>query len=141
MTMTPVGRAALSLLFAAGLQACGSSSESKAGAVVNLQTLTSTIPVTRAACTPFGAAPSVVSAALDGAVNPSCLPGGEKLERWQDADGTMRDACLFEPAAASTDHKLPLVIYLHRSEEHTSELQSLMRQSYAVFCLKKKKNQ
>src|SRR3546814_1682160 len=27
-----------------------------------------------------------------------------------------------------------------RSEEHTSELQSLMRSSYAVFCLKKKKN-
>src|SRR3546814_8467894 len=28
-----------------------------------------------------------------------------------------------------------------RSEEHTSELRSLMRISYAVFCLKKKKNQ
>src|SRR3546814_10063478 len=28
-----------------------------------------------------------------------------------------------------------------RSEEHTSELQSLMRNSYAVFCLKKKKTQ
>src|SRR3546814_4971351 len=28
-----------------------------------------------------------------------------------------------------------------RSEEHTSELQSLMRISYAVFCLKKKKNE
>src|SRR3546814_7831936 len=28
-----------------------------------------------------------------------------------------------------------------RSEEHTSELQSLMRISYAVFCLKKKKEQ
>src|SRR3546814_1286142 len=27
---------------------------------------------------------------------------------------------------------------VHRSEEHTSELQSLMRISYAVFCLKKK---
>src|SRR3546814_7316243 len=30
---------------------------------------------------------------------------------------------------------------ISRSEEHTSELQSLMRISYAVFCLKKKKNQ
>src|SRR3546814_6969219 len=30
---------------------------------------------------------------------------------------------------------------LARSEEHTSELQSLMRSSYAVFCLKKKKKQ
>src|SRR3546814_5190713 len=29
----------------------------------------------------------------------------------------------------------------NRSEEHTSELQSLMRISYAVFCLKKKKNE
>src|SRR3546814_3624770 len=31
------------------------------------------------------------------------------------------------------------VARLRRSEEHTSELQSLMRSSYAVFCLKKKK--
>src|SRR3546814_5035929 len=30
-------------------------------------------------------------------------------------------------------------VLLDRSEEHTSELQSLMRNSYAVFCLKKKK--
>src|SRR3546814_10267527 len=28
-------------------------------------------------------------------------------------------------------------VFAHRSEEHTSELQSLMRISYAVFCLKK----
>src|SRR3546814_3198048 len=34
-----------------------------------------------------------------------------------------------------TDKELPRI----RSEEHTSELQSLMRISYAVFCLKKKK--
>src|SRR3546814_1247946 len=31
-------------------------------------------------------------------------------------------------------------VELNRSEEHTSELQSLMRISYAVFCLKKKNN-
>src|SRR3546814_3024067 len=31
------------------------------------------------------------------------------------------------------------VLVIDRSEEHTSELQSLMRISYAVFCLKKKK--
>src|SRR3546814_3120381 len=30
------------------------------------------------------------------------------------------------------------ILFPHRSEEHTSELQSLMRISYAVFCLKKK---
>src|SRR3546814_1782246 len=32
-------------------------------------------------------------------------------------------------------------IFIRRSEEHTSELQSLMRISYAVFCLKNKKSQ
>src|SRR3546814_1568684 len=35
--------------------------------------------------------------------------------------------------------KVDAVVKLHRSEEQTSELQSLMRISYAVFCLKKKK--
>src|SRR3546814_4615139 len=34
-----------------------------------------------------------------------------------------------------------LTLLVLRSEEHTSELQSLMRISYAVFCLKKKKQQ
>src|SRR3546814_7007154 len=34
----------------------------------------------------------------------------------------------------------PIAAVSKRSEEHTSELQSLMRISYAVFCLKKKKN-
>src|SRR3546814_4918575 len=33
-----------------------------------------------------------------------------------------------------------VVVLLERSEEHTSELQSLMRISYAVFCLKTKNN-
>src|SRR3546814_10895241 len=38
---------------------------------------------------------------------------------------------------------IPLLAHVvdERSEEHTSELQSLMRISYAVFCLQKKKNQ
>src|SRR3546814_7573646 len=39
------------------------------------------------------------------------------------------------PAASSSSSMIV------RSEEHTSELQSLMRISYAVFCLKKKKQQ
>src|SRR3546814_3256895 len=38
-------------------------------------------------------------------------------------------------------HHKPGSVELQRSEEHTSELQSLMRISYAVFCLTKKKNQ
>src|SRR3546814_2599376 len=36
--------------------------------------------------------------------------------------------------------RIPAGAVLARSEEHTSELQSLMRSSYAVFCLKKKHN-
>src|SRR3546814_3995203 len=36
------------------------------------------------------------------------------------------------------EHCAEVVLILARSEEHTSELQSLMRISYAVFCLKKK---
>src|SRR3546814_10283593 len=48
-------------------------------------------------------------------------------------------------AAIARDHIAMMgvaaaVLIGHRSEEHTSELQSLMRISYAVFCLKKKKN-
>src|SRR3546814_9970328 len=37
-----------------------------------------------------------------------------------------------------TDRRLAVTVARERSEEHTSELQSLMRNSYAVFCLKKK---
>src|SRR3546814_4529840 len=42
--------------------------------------------------------------------------------------------CQYRRPADGRGHRL-------RSEEHTSELQSLMRISYAVFCLKKKKKQ
>src|SRR3546814_3337437 len=38
------------------------------------------------------------------------------------------------------DDEADAIGILTRSEEHTSELQSLMRISYAVFCLKKKKH-
>src|SRR3546814_9433751 len=44
-------------------------------------------------------------------------------------DTEFREQCIRQPAAGAEQ----------RSEEHTSELQSLMRISYAVFCLKKKK--
>src|SRR3546814_10196693 len=45
--------------------------------------------------------------------------------------------CPWEPQPGGfQDHASPPI---WRSEEHTSELQSLMRISYAVFCLKKKK--
>src|SRR3546814_2134557 len=42
-------------------------------------------------------------------------------------------------AVIAFDTAFNLVALLFRSEEHTSELQSLMRISYAVFCLKNKK--
>src|SRR3546814_6060332 len=44
----------------------------------------------------------------------------------------------FSTIAANIWRGIPFVA-ITRSEEHTSELQSLMRISYAVFCLKKKK--
>src|SRR3546814_3888434 len=45
----------------------------------------------------------------------------------------------YEPTLGRTEQVLGLCCK-NRSEEHTSELQSLMRISYAVFCLKKKKS-
>src|SRR3546814_8218309 len=53
------------------------------------------------------------------------------------------EAAVLGPAAAVAGVELPhLLLRVEgiavRSEEHTSELQSLMRISYAVFCLKKK---
>src|SRR3546814_5697718 len=69
------------------------------------------------------------------------------------ADGKFREDLFFRlgvvvlqvPSLASRAEDVPALIrhfqrQMPRSEEHTSELQSLMRISYAVFCLKKKKN-
>src|SRR3546814_2965488 len=51
-----------------------------------------------------------------------------------------REGRLLRPVEAR-HHRVELLADLEaRSEEHTSELQSLMRISYAVFCLKKKKD-
>src|SRR3546814_10072012 len=60
--------------------------------------------------------------------------------------GTLDDTSGLEPVAQFwTSRKQDWVALpadqLLRSEEHTSELQSLMRISYAVFCLKQKKTQ
>src|SRR3546814_3678491 len=48
----------------------------------------------------------------------------------------IRRSASFPGTTASRSKSVPK---MSRSEEHTSELQSLMRISYAVFCLKKKK--
>src|SRR3546814_3962543 len=53
----------------------------------------------------------------------------------------LRQSCVFRYALSSkiaTGEKSDPRNCWNRSEEHTSELQSLMRISYAVFCLKKK---
>src|SRR3546814_2058741 len=56
--------------------------------------------------------------------------GGPEVMRWIDMD---------LPAPGPGEVRIrTTAVGLNRSEEHTSELQSLMRISYAVFCLKKK---
>src|SRR3546814_9128417 len=50
-------------------------------------------------------------------------------------------AVIIEGIPANNGLLVQTAEYMHRSEEHTSELQSLMRISYAVFCLKKKTKQ
>src|SRR3546814_8978235 len=72
-----------------------------------------------------------------------CLPDPRLVKR---ADMYRIDRSLdaLEPVAGRNRATHPDVLARkieerHRSEEHTSELQSLMRISYAVFCLKKKK--
>src|SRR3546814_4479561 len=52
---------------------------------------------------------------------------------------TLSDGCFVEGALLVAEQRLQARQPVFRSEEHTSELQSLMRISYAVFCLKKKK--
>src|SRR3546814_6138768 len=59
---------------------------------------------------------------------------GQFIQRIQSRAGRKAGAVLLRPAQASL-----ISGGAGRSEEHTSELQSLMRSSYAVFCLKKTK--
>src|SRR3546814_8763165 len=55
--------------------------------------------------------------------------------------GIERDALqVLRQLVAADRLPIPLAVQRDRSEEHTSELQSLMRISYAVFCLKKTNN-
>src|SRR3546814_2918454 len=67
-------------------------------------------------------------------------PGGTILLK---AHRAIESLCLDREQAHLKDEVMPkyasLIYNGYRSEEHTSELQSLMRISYAVFCLKKKK--
>src|SRR3546814_9521954 len=81
-------------------------------------------------------------------------PGGDQAVRWPHrrprigaiADRGRGAACCCPPSQAKRYAGMKLPVFLGsivlslRSEEHTSELQSLMRISYAVFCFKKKIN-
>src|SRR3546814_7318750 len=58
--------------------------------------------------------------------------------------GTHRGSVILDfhlpPFLIHQTYRSSYILKIARSEEHTSELQSLMRISYAVFCLKKKKH-
>src|SRR3546814_6881897 len=67
---------------------------------------------------------------------------GAKNEHLQNVGPSVQYRIIGEDGQAHefTNYMLPMMLDgSSRSEEHTSELQSLMRISYAVFCLKKKK--
>src|SRR3546814_3141297 len=75
------------------------------------------------------------------------VPAGERLAEAHDVGAHASVLAPEEPTRPAEpggdlvrdQHDIVLVAQTTRSEEHTSELQSLMRISYAVFCLKKKK--
>src|SRR3546814_8447372 len=72
-------------------------------------------------------------------------PGGSKLPvlppRRAEKFGAIEEAARKCEQAEMEEHwRLLYVALTRRSEEHTSELQSLMHTSYAIFCLKKNKN-
>src|SRR3546814_6089072 len=65
------------------------------------------------------------------------LCAGTPAARYFEEGGERMLASILGTLAPAIGH-LRLISRIERSEEHTSELQSLMRISYAVFCLKKK---
>src|SRR3546814_7789624 len=70
---------------------------------------------------------------------PRRIIGSERLRRRGAAGTAVRSLLYAHWAAGGTAP--PSSGNISRSEEHTSELQSIMRISYAVFCLKKKTNE
>src|SRR3546814_10672824 len=78
----------------------------------------------------------LVAADLQGRGHHAVL-GGERLARHHEAADLLD---LREVAVDPVDRPADGLAERLRSEEHTSELQSLMRNSYAVLCLKTKNN-
>src|SRR3546814_4424117 len=73
-------------------------------------------------------------------VCPLCRRSSEKI-CWRENGYVLRQCdcgVLYTSPAPNTPVDAKIDLHHERSEEHTSELQSLMRISYAVFCLKKK---
>src|SRR3546814_9201268 len=87
----------------------------------------------------------VCSSDLPGHAEPVLRPGAwiardaDKAAAVEESRVAVRNEHLPENAPALARRLRILLEELIKSEEHTSELQSLMRISYAVFCLKKKK--
>src|SRR3546814_3209363 len=79
------------------------------------------------------------STTLFRSIQPLATSGAPALDA---ADFNEARAQMIVPLAlgADTGRHMAATDAVRRSEEHTSELQSLMRISYAVFCLKKKTN-
>src|SRR3546814_2067015 len=60
---------------------------------------------------------------------------------FRSAASSMHPRChVWTESCETMERRTAVKLLMSRSEEHTSELQSLMRISYAVFCLKKKNN-
>src|SRR3546814_7406535 len=90
----------------------------------------------------------IVRLNADGSVpadNPFASQGGVAAQVWTLGHRNVLGLA-FDAAGRLWEHEMgpmggdELNLVERRSEEHTSELQSLMRTSYAVFCLKKKTN-
>src|SRR3546814_1995597 len=64
--------------------------------------------------------------------------GENILIAWNGTPEAARTVAFAKPLLRRARHVTVVTVAGTRSEEHTSELQSLMRISYAVFCLKKK---
>src|SRR3546814_19661299 len=78
------------------------------------------------AAAPEGRPGAVSTQGREGACTRRCRGSAKEISRARSSSGQDHRDCAAGQQAS-------------RSEEHTSELQSLMRISYAVFCLKKKK--
>src|SRR3546814_9933553 len=81
-----------------------------------------------------------VLAPRDRAIERFLPPAGDD-HRVAEIVETLRERFADARSAAGDEDGVAGLFHGGRSEEHTSELQSLMRTSYAVFCLKNKKTQ